>query len=271
MSHVNEPEMTFPRARFPIVTVLLLVGNMVGFVIELNHQANLADFLNRYSFVPAQTMAYVEGMPGTSLTRSVLPFFCTLFFHTGFLHLVINMLYLWLIGDVMEVFLGRVRLLVLWLAGGLVWGGVGLATISTEAASLPCLGCGGCVAVLLGAYLGTYRQLLRVSRQASRRRLLMIGTPIAVLALGWFPLQLLSGSTPLARSVHTEFGPPWWGIGASFALGVLLVQFLLPPAPTHAEAVALPTPPTPSEPAEAGVAGTCCNTTLSATEAPPAR
>lgn len=259
---MSELETPFSRPRFPILTALLLFGNLAGFVLELKQGAGLSDFLNHYAFVPRQTMAYLGGATGTSFSRGVLTVFLTAFLHAGFLHLVINMFYLWLVGDVMELFLGRVRFLMLWMAGVVVWGVVGLATIPEGVAGLPALGSGGAIAILLGAYLGTYRHLLRAAQRPSRKRLMMIGTPIAVAALGWFPLQLLTGMTPLTRSLDTEYGPPWSAIAASFAVGVVLVQFLLPTAPAGAEAVGTPvlTEDT-GKAAEAGMVGGCCEET----------
>ena len=258
---MSESETPFPRPRFPIITAVLLVGSLAGFMVELRQGPGLADFLNRHSFVPEQTLAYLDGAAGTNFGRSVLPFFLTLFFHAGFLHLVINTSYLWMVGDVMEVFLGPVRFVVLWLAGALVWAAVVLVTIPSPASGLPCLGTGGTIAILLGAYLGIYRHLLKTVYRGSRWKLVAIGTPTAVVALGWFPLQLLTRYTPIAQSLDTEYGPPWWAIVTSFVLGLVLVQFLLPTAPTGAEAVAKPVLPAENvEAVEPGVVAGCCRT-----------
>ena len=257
-SSMAEPTGVFPRPRFPFVTALLLILNLVGFVVELKQGSHLPEFLNSYSFVPAQMLAYLQGTPGTGFLRSVLPFFLTPFLHAGFVHLVINTFYLWLVGDVMESFLGRVRFILLWLAGVVLWGAVVLVTVRPPLSGLPCLGSGGAVAAILGAYLGTYRYLLRTARPLSRRRLLTMGTPMAVAVVAWIPLQLVTGNSLLTTSLHTEHGAPWGAILSCFVLGALLVQFLLPRAPTSAEAPAYPSASRdPVEAIEAGAVGSC--------------
>ena len=253
---MTEPAKTFRRVRFPLLTTVLLAAHVVGFFIEMKQGTRLPEFLNTFSFVPAQMLAYFRQMPGTSFTRSALPFLATLFFHAGFLHLVINTSYLWLVGEVMEAFLGHVRFMLLWVAGAVTWGVVVLLTTSGPASGLPCLGSGGVIAALLGAYLSVYRRLLRLSRGPARPRLVTFGTPIAILALLWIPLQLLTRHSELVTSLHSEYGPPWLAILGSFVVGVLLAQLLLPMAPTTSEAVARPVMPgQTSEAAEAGLVG----------------
>ena len=244
---MSESEKAFPRPRFPVVTLALLLANLVGFMLQLKQGSGLSDFLNDYSFVPAQTIAYLLGTPGTSFTRSVLPFFGTLFIHSGVVHLLLNTWYLWLIGDVLESFFGRTRLVILWLAGTVVWGVVTLMTVKPPASGFPCLGSGGALAAFLGAYFAIYCHLLRVTDRQHRRRLLMVGTPIALAALAWFPLQLTTKYSTLTPSLHTEHGPPWWALLSSLLLGALLVQLALPSSAAQGQEAE---PVEPTEPAE---------------------
>lgn len=237
---MTQPVNLVVKKRVPVVTLVLLLASLGGFLVELNQGPGLGGFFQHYALVPAQFLAFLRGSSGTSFSRSVLPFVTTLFLHTGLAHLIINTWYLWLVGDVLEVFIGSGRFLLLWAAGSLAWGGMVLLTVGTPYSGYPCVGADGAIAAFLGAYLGIYHQILKGSQQFHRRRLLMVGTPIAAAVVVWFPLQVLTRWLALpASTLLTEHGPPWAALAVSFLLGVLLVQLMLPRARNPADAIAV--------------------------------
>src|SRR2546423_14029057 len=80
-----------------------------------------------------------------------------MFLHAGWLHLLGNMLFLWIFGNNVEDVMGRVRFLVFYLAAGYIaalaqaW--VTLHYAGIDAASIPTVGASGAIAGALAAYL----------------------------------------------------------------------------------------------------------------------
>jgi membrane associated rhomboid family serine protease len=80
-----------------------------------------------------------------------------MFMHASWLHLLGNMLFLFIFGNNVEDVMGRLRFLVFYLAGGFTaalaqtW--VTLHWSGAAAASIPTVGASGAIAAVLGAYL----------------------------------------------------------------------------------------------------------------------
>jgi membrane associated rhomboid family serine protease len=141
-----------PTRRAPIVTWALIAGNFVVFIWELGSRAGRID---HYAFYPCAVSGPCEGIarnhlawPEGTLTG--------MFLHASWLHILGNMLFLFIFGNNVEDVMGRVRFLVFYLAGGLAaalsqtW--VTLHWAGSHAASIPTVGASGAIAAVLGAY-----------------------------------------------------------------------------------------------------------------------
>ena len=136
-----------------------------------------------------------------------------MFVHAGWLHLLGNMLFLWIFGNNVEDVMGRLRFVVFYLSAGfaaalaqaavtLHWAGVG-------AASVPTVGASGAIAGVLGAYL--------VLLPRARVLTLLFGFLPWRLSAGfflsaWFVFQLWEGDFSLTH--------PGAGGGVAFAAHV---------------------------------------------------
>ena len=82
--------------------------------------------------------------------------FTGMFLHASWLHILGNMLFLWIFGNNVEDVMGRVRFLVFYVASGFVaalaQAAVTLHFAGTHAASVPTVGASGAIAGVLGAY-----------------------------------------------------------------------------------------------------------------------
>src|SRR2546428_8666946 len=129
---------SIPSATRPTLTWLLIAANVVAFLWELSG----ADVLP-LTLVPARFISDPAGNAATILTA--------MFLHGGWLHLLGNMLYLWIFGDNVEDRLGRVGFVVFYLTGGVV---AALAQVAVDPTSpVPTIGASGAIAATLGAYL----------------------------------------------------------------------------------------------------------------------
>jgi membrane associated rhomboid family serine protease len=110
----------------------------------------------------------------------------SMFMHGSWMHIIGNMVYLWIFGDQIEDRLGRAKFLAFYLLCGLA---AGLAQVLFQPKSMiPGLGASGAIAGVLGAYL--------VKHPTNRVRVLFINRVVALPALivlgGWIVLQVIS-------------------------------------------------------------------------------
>lgn len=170
----------------PLATYGLIAVNAVLFLLELSGGD---DFVVRWSFVPARFLANPLGDAPTILTA--------MFMHAGWMHLLGNMLYLYIFGDNIEARFGAGLYLIFYFVCGVA---ATFAQLAVDPASMiPNLGASGAIAGVLGAYIvlfphGKVRVLLRGGITALPA-LIVIGL--------WFGLQLLSGAGTLAEASST--------------------------------------------------------------------
>jgi membrane associated rhomboid family serine protease len=136
-----------------------------------------------------------------------------MFMHGGWMHILGNMLYLWIFGDQIEDLLGHWKFIAFYLACGIA---AALAQIATSPDSvIPTLGASGAIAGVLGAYLVKYPHN-RVKVLLGR----MIVPMPAVVVLGfWFLLQII-GQT---GSPQGTGGVAYMAHIGGFVAGVLLI------------------------------------------------
>jgi len=201
-----------PTRRPAVVTYLLIVANVVVFLLEPvtfsvsgNQGTAVAEcqqiaFFRKYAAIPRELTSN-EPLPVTAgppaapnRCRAVRPDYqkipflsviSSMFLHGGWLHLIGNMLFLYVFGNNVEDRLGRIRYLLFYLVCGYVaaYGFALTQPNSTETL----VGASGAVAGVLGAYLVLYPRARVVS--------LLVIVPLVLPAwvvLGlWFALQWL--------------------------------------------------------------------------------
>src|SRR3954451_12938296 len=143
---------TVPSRTAPVVTVGLIVINVVVFL----HEAALGPALERFVFAYGLVPSRFVFWPGANPLDPArfLPLITSMFWHGGWLHLIGNMLYLWIFGDNVEDRLGHFRYLFFYVGVGVA---AGLRHVMLRpTSSLPTVGASGAVAGVLGAFLVTF-------------------------------------------------------------------------------------------------------------------
>lgn len=145
----------------------------------------------------------------------------TMFLHGGWLHVLSNMLYLWIFGDNVEDRMGHFKYLLFYLICGYI---ASLAHIIVDPLSKsPLIGASGAIAGILGAYLILYPRAKVLTLVFIIFFIQIIPIP-AVIFLGiWFFLQLMSGTSGL--SAQAVQGVAFWAHIGGFIAGVVLVKF----------------------------------------------
>ena len=216
-----------PTRRTPIVTLALIVACFVVFAYELGRLGSggpdaLDAFAREWGIVPAElTAAWSSGvnLPGEALTLVT-----SQFLHGGWLHILGNMLYLWIFGNNVEDRLGRFRFLLFYLVGGVVAGLTQVAIASNS--PVPTIGASGAIAATLGAYLVLFPRARITSLVFLGFFYQLIDVP-AIIVLGfWFVLQLLDGLTSLGM-VQTGGGVAFFAHIGGFVVGALVAKVIV--------------------------------------------
>ena len=194
----------------PVVTSVLIALNFLVFFLELN---NGEAFIERWAFVPSRFLADPVG--------DLVTVFSSMFMHAGWVHLLGNMLYLWIFGDNVEDRLGHGLFLGFYVLCGL---GATFAQMAFNVASnIPNLGASGAIAGVLGAYLVMFPRG-RVNVLLGR----MVTPMSALMVIGfWIVLQIFSQVSVFTASSQTEGGGvAYMAHIGGFVAGVILA-FLL--------------------------------------------
>lgn len=210
-----------PSSRTPWVTFLIIGLNTLAFLYEaaLPH-ARLEQLLFTMGMVPARVTVFPAD-PAITFGDAFLPLFSSMFLHSGWLHLIGNMWFLWIFGDNIEDRLGHLRYLVFYLICGL---GAGLAhTLFNLSSAIPTIGASGAVAGVLGGYLLLYPHA-RVLTLIPAFFLYMVELPAYVVLALWFVIQLFSGTASLGARDASTGGVAWWAHIGGFLLGLALVK-----------------------------------------------
>lgn len=136
------------RARLPVVTWGLMAINIAVFLLmTASDEARQLAIIRGYGAVPealVHSLANRDPWPAVTIVTSM-------FLHAGWVHIVGNMVYLWVFGDDIEDALGRLRFLLFYLLSGIA---AVLAFVAfTPPTSVPLVGASGAISGVLAAYL----------------------------------------------------------------------------------------------------------------------
>jgi len=126
------------RVQFPTVTYLLIALNVVMFIIQL---IGGDEFTLRYALVPANI---VHG-------QALITILTSMFMHAGFVHIIGNMVYLWVFGPALEDVMGSIPFAIFCLICGVA--ATVLQILVDTSSQVPNLGASGAIAGVLGGYI----------------------------------------------------------------------------------------------------------------------
>ncbi len=132
----------------PIFTLLFILINVAVMALLCLPSVDISAVYAQFGFIPARI---VEGY-------AYFTFLTAMFLHGGVLHLVGNMLFLWIFGDNIEDAFGHIAYVFVYLACGVAAVGLHLALYMDS--TIPCIGASGAVAGIMGAYFVLYPSAL---------------------------------------------------------------------------------------------------------------
>jgi membrane associated rhomboid family serine protease len=222
-----------PVRRLPIVTIGLIAACVAVFAYELGTQstggdAALETFFEQYGLAPADLTAALQGDQTQSLSRELLTIPTSMFLHGGWLHLIGNMLYLWIFGNNIEDRLGRIPFLLFYFLGGFA-AAFSQVLIGPDS-TVPVIGASGAIAAVLGAYLVLFPRARVLSLVFLGFFYQLLEVPALVVLGLWFVLQLIDGLASLGVESSSGGVALFEHIGG-FIAGVLVGLVLRTVAP----------------------------------------
>lgn len=208
---------------------IFTIGFMVICVLVFLHQVTLGHrggdmFVYQYGAIPAVVFGYAELPLEFGAVSPYGSLLTSMFLHGGWMHLIGNMMYLWIFGNNIEDVMGHGRFIVFYGLCGVI---AALSHAAVDPTSpVPMVGASGAISGILGAYMLLYpraRVLVLIPLGFFSQ---LIYVP-AVLVLGlWFLMQVLSGG----MSLGTEGGGvAFFAHIGGFVAGMVLIGFFKHP------------------------------------------
>jgi len=192
----------------PLFSYSFLVVNILVFLYQLTlSKENCGVFMYHFGSIPAEIVA----------GQDYFTLFTSMFLHAGFLHIIGNMLFLWVFADNIEATIGNVNFIIFYLLGGLAASLVHIYLNPTS--TIPTVGASGAIAAVLGAYMVLF------PKNNIKIRFLVFKpfSMIAILFLGiWFVQNLYSGIGSLGIESAQSGGTAWWAHIGGFVFGILI-------------------------------------------------
>jgi membrane associated rhomboid family serine protease len=215
-----------PTRRTPIITWALIAACFAAFAVELSVSASggfaaLEDFFLEWGAVPVDVSRAIEARDFTD--QAIVGVFTSMFLHGGWLHLLGNMLFLWIFGNNVEDRLGRIPYLLFYLVGGVA---AALTQVVIDPQSdIPLVGASGAIAAALGAYLVLFPGARILSLVFLGFFYQLLEVPALIVLGFWFVLQLVSGVGALGAETAqggVAFFAHIGGFVTGVAVGVLM-------------------------------------------------
>src|SRR6202165_5738158 len=207
------------RTRAAICNTFLILLNVLVFLYEVSLPPRVGEaFVYTFGMIPARTEMLFSSQ-GVSLSQAVLPMVTSMFLHGGWMHLLGNMLFLWVFGGAVEEALGHFQYLIFYFVCGV--GSALVHTFFNLGSKVPTIGASGAISGVMGAFIVLFPRA-RVTTLIPALLLFFTVRIPAYLMLGyWFFLQFFSGVASLGMT--DQGGVAWWAHVGGFILGALLV------------------------------------------------
>jgi len=205
----------------PFFTVGFIVASVLVFFYQLSLGPKAGQaFVYQYGAIPAVIFGFESLPPEIQALPASFSLITSMFLHGGFMHLVGNMLYLWIFGNNIEDAMGHGRFVLFYLLCGVL---AALSHALTDTGSeVPMIGASGAISGILGAYLLLYPRaqvLVLIPLGFILQRMYL---PAGIVLGMWFLLQLISGSASVGQGGG---GVAWFAHIGGFVSGMILIGF----------------------------------------------
>ena len=209
-----------PTSGKPIVSYSIIFFCIIIFLAQLGlDEIEIRDFTYSYGLIPSVLMGIDQLPDNLNKISPIGTIFTSMFMHGGWMHLIGNMLYLWIFADNIEDDLGTLNFVIFYFVSGI---GAAMSQVFIDINSqIPMIGASGAIGGVLGAYLinypnarvlvlipfGFFSQLLKI------RALYVLGF--------WFILQFINSFLSSSSGGGVAYAAHIGG----FISGVILILF----------------------------------------------
>lgn len=212
--HDDNPTEITPYVTFALIGLCVLV-----FLWQISLGEHIERAIYSLGMIPATVFGDKSLPPELVVVPAWMTLFTSMFMHGGWMHLIGNMLYLWIFGNNVEDSMGHARFVVFYLLCGVA--AVLAQALPNPDSVIPMVGASGAISGVLGAYLLLYPHA-RVLVVLPLGFLLYSARVSAGFVLGfWFLIQLISSLNANPDEGGVAFGAHAGG----FVAGVALIPF----------------------------------------------
>jgi membrane associated rhomboid family serine protease len=211
-----------PTRSFPFVTIVLIVINCLLFIIELMQGERIISFINSYGCIPYEITVGDDIEPFIFFPVR-LTILTSMFLHGGWMHLIGNMLYLWIFGNNIEDRVGHFRFIFFYIITGIV---ATLAQILVSPYSrIPQIGASGAISGVLGAYLLLFPKAKVLTLVPIVYFIRIIRIPAFIVLGFWIVLQIINGFVSYSNTA--QGGIAFFAHIGGFIAGLGLIKLFL--------------------------------------------
>jgi membrane associated rhomboid family serine protease len=202
----------------PLVTLGLIALNFMVFFYQLylGHDATMA-MIWKGGAVPAK-LSQVKLFSSQNSLQLLATMFTSVFIHGGWVHLLGNMLFLWVFGEALEDELGHLRFLGFYLFCGFF--ALLVHTLAASRLTAPIIGASGAIAGVLGAYLMRFPQAPVQTLIYLIVKFRVVGIPAFVWLGFWLLLQFFG--------LRQGGAIAWFAHLGGFFTGLLTIALFVP-------------------------------------------
>ncbi len=209
-----------PTKKFPLITVILIVLNSIVYLYQMSLGERFNEFIYSMGLVPFEIAHHIDLFP-TGPSPIYLTILFSMFMHGSIVHLLGNMLFLWIFGNNIEDYLGKKYFVIFYLFCGTA---AALTQIFFNPDSIvPMVGASGAIAGVLGAYLLLYPRAKVTTVIIFGFFIRLIKIPAVVVLSFWIVYQFLYGISSLAVK-SGEGGVAWFAHIGGFISGIIIIK-----------------------------------------------
>jgi membrane associated rhomboid family serine protease len=213
-----------PTKKFPLTTVILIALNSMIFLYQVSLGERFNEFIYSMGLLPFEITHHIDILP-TGPSPIYLTIFSSMFMHGSVVHLLGNMLFLWIFGNNVEDYLGGKKFLFFYLICGI--SAAFTQILFNSDSTVPMVGASGAIAGVLGAYMVLYPRAKITTVIIIIFFIRLIKLPAIVVLGFWILYQFLYGISSLAATTG-EGGVAWFAHIGGFICGIILIKLFKP-------------------------------------------
>lgn len=191
---------------FPVFSYSFIAINILVFLYQVSLPLpQMEQFVMTYASIPSEIMS----------GQDLFTLFTSMFLHGDWMHLLGNMMFLWIFADNIEATIGNSRFLLFYLIGGLA-AHAGHIFFNMESI-IPTVGASGAISAVMGAYL----IMFPTSKIKMLALVFVVRIPAFIFLIFWIFQQVMLGQASLQTASTETAGVAWWAHIGGFIFGVL--------------------------------------------------